>query len=73
MSEQFRVTVPDAGELDQLRTRGECTGGDCILWGDKIMCLQREPGLYLHPPRNPPQNQWILMMHGELPRRYTEE
>ena len=29
ISGQFRVTVPDAEDLDQLRTRGEHIGGDC--------------------------------------------
>ena len=39
ISGQFRVTVPDAGELDQLRTRGEYIEGDYTLWGEEIMCL----------------------------------
>ena len=30
ISGQYRVTIPDIEELDQLRTRGEPTGGDYI-------------------------------------------
>ena len=73
ISGQFRVTVPDAGELEQLRTQGECTGGDCILWGVKIMCLLRGLSLYLLPPENLPQSQWIQMMPDELLKRYIGE
>ena len=73
ISGQFRVTVPDAGELDQLRMRGECTEGDYTLWEEEIMCLLKELSLCQHPPRNPPQSQWILMMHDRLLRKYIGE
>ena len=47
ISGQFRVTVPDAGELDQLWTRGECIGEVCMPLGIEIMYPLSEPGLCL--------------------------
>ena len=61
------------GELDQLRTWGECTGGDCIPWGVEIMRLLRGPSLYLPPLGNLPWSQWIQMMPDRLPKRYIRE
>ena len=42
ISGQFRVTVPDAGELDQLRTRGYI-GEVCMPSGTEIMYPLSEP------------------------------
>ena len=47
ISGQFRVTVPDAGELDQLRTRGSVQEGTVYIWGVEIMRLLRGFSLYL--------------------------
>ena len=73
ISGQFRVTVPDAGELDQLRTGGEYIEGDCIPWEAGITCLLRGCSHCLLPPESPLQNPWTLMMRGGLLRKYTEE
>ena len=54
ISGQFRVTVPDAGELDQLRTWEGCIEGGCILLGTEMMPHLRELGPYLRLHMNPP-------------------
>ena len=63
ISGQFRVTVPDAEDLDQLRTRGggEHIGGDYTPLVIEVMLHLRElsPCQCLHV--NPPQNLWIQM------------
>ena len=61
ISGQFRVTVPDAEDLDQLRTREECIEGDCTPLVIEVMLHLRElsPCRRLHV--NPPQNLWIRM------------
>ena len=72
ISGQFRVTVPDAGELDQLRTRG-CIEGDCIPLEIGIMHLLSELSLYQDPLKNPLQSPWIQMMLDGLQRRFIVE
>ena len=57
ISGQFRVTVPDAGELDQLRTRGGCIEGGCIPPAVGIMPHLRELGPCLHLHVNLPQSR----------------
>ena len=61
ISGQFRVTVPDAEDYDQLRTRGEHIGGDYTPLVIEVMLHLRElsPCQCLHV--NPPQNLWIQM------------
>ena len=73
ISGQFRVTVPGAGELDQLRTQGECTEGDYTPWEAEVTCPLKGHSLCLPSPGNPLQSQWILTMHNELLRKYIEE
>ena len=70
ISGQFQVTVPDAGELDQLRTRGGVYRRGLYTVGVEIMSLLRGLSLYLLPPENLPRSQWIQMMPNELPKRY---
>ena len=73
ISGQFRVTVPDAEDLDQLRTRGEYIEGDCIpsLIGVMLHLRELSPCLHLHV--NPPQNLWTQMTLGGLLQKYIEE
>ena len=73
ISGQFRVTVPDAGELDQLRTQGGVyrmglytTGGR-----DNAPPEKTRPCLHLHV--NPPQSRWTRMMLGGPLKKFTEE
>ena len=54
ISGQFRVTVPDAGELDQLRTRGGVYRRGLQLPETEIMPHLRELGPCLHLHVNPP-------------------
>ena len=73
ISGQFRVTVPDAEELDQLRTREECIEGDCIPLIIGVMLHLRELNPCLHLHVNPPQNPWIQMkLDGPL-KKFIEE
>ena len=73
ISGQFRVIVPDAGELDQLRTRGGCIEGGCILPAVGIVPHLREldPCLHLHV--NLPQSPWTRMMLGEPLKKFIIE
>ena len=73
ISGQFRVTVPAAGELDQLRTGGGYIGGDCIPLGIGIMHPLSESSPYTDPPVNLPQSQWIQMMLNMLLKKLTGE
>ena len=60
ISGQFRVTVPDAEELDQLRTRGGVyRRGLHTASVIGIMLHPRELSPCLHHHVNPPQNRWI--------------
>ena len=72
ISGQFRVTVPDAGELDQLRTRGYI-GEVCMPLGTEIMYPLSEPGLCLDPLVSLLQSLWIQTMPGMLPKKFTDE
>ena len=73
ISGQFRVTVPDAEELDQLRTRGECIKGDCIplVVGVMLHLRRLNPCPHLHV--NPPWNQWIRITPGGPLKKFIEE
>ena len=73
ISGQFRVTVPDAEELDQLRTRGECIEGDCIPLEIGVMLHLRKLNPCLHPHANPPQNPWIQTTLGGPLKKFIEE
>ena len=73
ISGQFRVTVPDAGELDQLRTRGGCIAGGYIPPAVGTMPHLRELSPCLHLHVNPPQSQWTRTMLGEPLKKFTEE
>ena len=64
ISGQFRVTVPDAEDLDQLRTRGEHIGGDYTPLVIEVMLHLRELSLCQCLHVNPPQNLWIQMTLG---------
>ena len=70
---QFRVTVPDAGELDQLRTRWGYIGEVCMPSGTEIMYPLSEPGLCLDPLVSLLQSLWIRMMHDLLPKKFIDE
>ena len=72
ISGQFRVTVPDAEVLDQLRTRGGVyrrglyTAGNR---GNPLHLKELNPCLRLH--ANPPWNRWTqTMLGGPLKRIY---
>ena len=73
ISGQFRVTVPDAGELDQLRTRGGCIEGGCIPPVVEIMPRLRKLGPCLHLHVNPPQSRWTRTMLGEPLKKFIRE
>ena len=73
ISGQFRVTVPDAEELDQLRTWGECIEEDNIplVIGVMLHLRKLSPCPHLHV--NPPQNRWIQTMLGGPLKKFIEE
>ena len=73
ISGQFRVTVPDAGELDQLRTRGEYIGEVCMPLGTEIMYPLSKPGLCLDPLVSLLQSLWIWTMPDVLPKKFIDE
>ena len=73
ISGQFRVTVPDAGELDQLRTRGEYIGEVCMPLGIEIMYLLNKPTLCLDPLVSLLQSLWIQMMPDVLPKKFIDK
>ena len=73
ISGQFRVTVPDAGELDQLRTRGEYIGEVYMLSGTEIMYPLSEPSLCLDPLVSPLPSLWICTMPDMLPKKFIDE
>ena len=64
ISGQFRVTVPDAEELDQLRTRGGVYRRGYIPPVVGIMPHLRKLSPCLHLHVNPPQSRWTRMMPG---------
>ena len=73
ISGQFRVTVPDAGELHQLRTREGCIEGGCIPPEAGMMPHLRELGPCLHLHVNPPWSRWTRMMLGEPLKKFIIE
>ena len=73
ISSQFRVTVPDAGELDQLRTRGGVYRRGYMPPAVGIMPHLRKLGPCLHLHVNPQQSQWTRMMLGGPLKKFTEE
>ena len=73
ISGQFRVTVPDAGELDQLRTRGEYIGEVYMLSGTEIMYPLSEPSLCLDPLMSLLQSLWIRTMPDVLPKKFIDK
>ena len=72
ISGQFRVTVLDAGELDQLWTRGYI-GEVCMPLGTKIMYPLSEPSLCLDPLVSLLQSLWIWTMPDVLPKKFIDE
>ena len=73
ISGQFRVTVLDAGELDQLRTRKGYIGEVCMTLGTEIMYPLSEPSLCLDPLVSLLQSLWIRMMPDVLPKKFIDE
>ena len=73
ISGQYRVTVPDTEELDQLRTRGESIGGDCIQYLPKKVGWPLAPDPYLAPLGSRLLNRWIRMRQGGYQRRFIVE
>ena len=73
ISGQFRVILPDAGELDQLRTRGGCIGRDCIPLVIGIMNPLNELSPYQDPRENPLWSPWTQMMLDGPRRKSTIE
>ena len=73
ISGQFRVTVPDTEELDQLRTRGRVYRRDRIplVIGVMLHLRKLNPCPRLHV--NPPRNQWIQTTPGGPLKKFTEE
>ena len=67
ISGQFRVTVPDAEELDQLRTRGGVYRRGLVI-GVMLHLRKLNPCLHLHV--NPPRNQWIWTMPGRPLKKF---
>ena len=56
ISGQFRVTVPDAGELDQLRTRGGVYRSGLYTTSSRDNAPPERTWSYLHLHVNPPQS-----------------
>ena len=73
ISGQFRVTVPDAEELDQLRTRGGVYRRGLHTAGNRGNAPLRKLNLYLRLHANPPRNPWIQTMPGGPLKKFTEE
>ena len=73
ISGQYRVTVPDTEELDQLRTRGEPIGEDCIQYLPRMVGWPLALGPYLALLGSRPLNLWIQMKQDTYPRRFTVE
>ena len=73
ISGQFRVTVLDARELDQLQTRGEYIGEVYMLSGTEIMYPLSEPSLCLDPLMSPLPSLWIWTMPDVLPKKFIDE
>ena len=73
ISGQFRVTVPDAGELDQLRTRGGVYRRGLYTLGNRDNVPLNGPGLCPDPPMSPLLSLWIPTMPDVLPRKFTDE
>ena len=73
ISGQFRVTVPDAGELDQLRTWGGVYRRGCIPPGTGMMPHLRELSPCLHLHMNPPRTQWTRAMLGKPLKKFIVE
>ena len=74
ISGQFRVTVPDTEELDQLRTRGGVYRRGLYTAGNRGNAPLEEklnPCPRLHV--NPPWNQWIRTMPGGPLKKFIEE
>ena len=73
ISGQFRVTVPDAEELDQLRTQGGVYRRGLYTADNRGNAHRRKlnPCLRLHV--NPPRNQWIRMMPGRPLQKFIGE
>ena len=71
ISGQFRVTVPDREELDQLRTRGGVYRRGLYTAGNRGNAPPEKtcPRLYV----NPPRNQWIRTTPGGPLKKFTEE
>ena len=57
----YRVTVPDIEELDQLRMRGESIGEGCIHYLSEMVGCPHVLDPYLTPLGSHPQGQWIRM------------
>ena len=72
ISGQFRVTVLDAGELDQLQTRGYI-GEVCMPLETEIMYPLSEPGPCLGPLVSLLQSLWIRMMTDVLRKKFIDE
>ena len=73
ISGQFRVTVPDAEDLDQLRTRGGVYRRGLYPIGNRSNAPPRELSPCLHLHVNPPQNLWIQMTLGGLLQKYISK
>ena len=73
ISGQYRVTVPDVEELDQLRTRGGPIGEDCTQYLTRVVEYPLALDLYPALLENHPQNLWIRMRRDRYQRRFIVE
>ena len=73
ISGQFRVTVPDTEELDQLRTRGGVYRRGLYAAGNRGNAppekTQSLPASHV----NPPRNQWIRTTRGGPLKKFIKE
>ena len=67
------MTVPDAGELDQLRTWGGVYRRGLYTTGSRDDAHLRELSPCLHLHVNPPQSRWTRMMLGEPVKKFIVE
>ena len=73
ISGQFRMTVPDAEELDQLRTRGGVYRRGLYTADNRGNAPPEKTQSLLRLHVNPPWNQWIWTMPGGPLKKFIGE
>ena len=73
ISGKFRVTVPDAEELDQLRTRGGVYRRGLYIAGSRGNAPPEKTQSLPASSRESPRNQWIQTTPGRPLKKFIEE